>query len=195
MDSNLHLAEAPTIPSELMGQLPRRTRISHNGIQMAIAATGLLAFAVFSSYFVIANALQARQTRDALRRESNETTGQVKRTHKSKVDYTFTVDGRSFAGEAFMPNQMAESLRDFDPLPVRYLPSNPAINHPAAWEESRSPWFGLTLSILSAAGALLPLGWLRSDRHLVAEGKPAVAVITKWVRGSRRSWGELRILH
>ena len=133
---------------------------------------------------------EARLTEaDTLRREGSEAVGLVGWTHKSEVDYTFTVDGRSFTGEASMPNQVAKSLDRFDRLPIRYLPSNPAINHPAAWEESRSPWLGIALAILSAAGAFLPLGWLRNDRRLVAEGKPTVAVITKWVRGSKGGAG------
>ena len=189
MDSSQNLADAPTIPSELMGQLPRRTCISNNGIRMAIAATGLLAFAVFLSYVVVGNSLKAMRTSDTLRREGSEAVGLVGWTHKSEVDYTFTVDGRSFTGEASMPNQVAKSLDRFDRLPIRYLPSNPVINHPAAWEESRSPWLGIALAILSAAGAFLPLGWLRNDRRLVAEGKPTVAVITKWVRGSKGGAG------
>lgn len=189
MDSGLHPAEAATVPSELMGQLPRRTRITDNGIQTAIAATGLLAAAVFFSYIAIGNTLQAAHTRNTLRRESKEATGEATGTYKSRVDYIFTVDGRSFTGRAAVPDQIAGSLKLWGSLPIRYLPSNPAVNHPAAWEEFPSPWLGIAASILCAAGALLPLGWLRDDRRLVAEGKPTVALATKWVLGSKGGVG------
>jgi hypothetical protein len=50
-----------------------------------------------------------------------------------EVDYTFNVNGRTFSGKAPVPARVERNLYESGPLMVRYLPSDPAVNHPAAW--------------------------------------------------------------
>lgn len=185
MVPDLHVAEALTIPSELNAQVPRRTRISGNCIPRVMSAVLCLAFGISGAYFLIRGAMQDEQTKSSLRRERNEATGDVTRIIKSRVDYRFTVNGATFTGQAVRPDPKQIGLRESDPIRIRFLPSNPAVNHPAAWEESPSIWFGVTLSLMVASGAMVPIAWLRKDRRLVAEGMPVIAVITNWTRGSK----------
>ncbi len=129
------------------------------------------------------------QHKAAIRRESSEVAGEVKRlwtTGRSSnptVSYTFTVNGTSFTGKAYgVPRELWKTLRVSSPLLIRYLPENPEVNHPSAWEDSATslslllPDIGML--ILAALGMMLPVQ-LRAGRRLVAEGTPAVALITK----------------
>ena len=119
-----------------------------------------------------------------MRRESSEVAGvvtQIKYERSDRVYYTFVVDGRSFTGHSTMPREIANNLHDSDPLSIRYLPSNPAVNHPAAWEDPQSIWPGIILLTFLLAGAFMFLKDLRDDRILVANGMPAVAIITNTI--------------
>jgi hypothetical protein len=65
-------------------------------------------------------------------------------------------------------------------LPVRYLPSDPRLNHPIAWRANTVP---LWLPYLAAA-ILGALSWLaahsiRSQRKLLEEGRAAPALVTR----------------
>ena len=180
MDSSSHFAETSTIPNELMGQLPRRIRLSENGVQLAIQAAGFLVCAAAFILWAGMNSMHVEQTRAALRRDSREAIGEVSSIIKSRLDYTFTVEGRSFSGTATKPNPQKIRLQDSDTISIRYLPSNPAVNHPTAWEEpTRSIWFLSIFPTIMMLFFVQRLHCLRMDRHLVAEGTPGVAVITE----------------
>jgi hypothetical protein len=128
------------------------------------------------------------QNRAALRLQSTETFGEVGWTMKSVVHYTFTVNGTSFKGKAVIPRHMR--IRDSDPFLIRYLPSDPTINHPAAWEWSESgDWARIISPSIFIGVALLLFLLIRADRRLVAEGLPVVAVVTECSRNRGRSGG------
>lgn len=182
MDSSLSLDSASIIPSELLGQLPRRTRLSGDGIWGVITIMIILAFPAFIACMVFNTWFQVNQTRDALRRESSEVAGvvtQIKYRKGYRVYYTFVVDGKSFTGHSYMPEKIGENLQDSDPLSIRYLPSNPVVNHPAAWEDPESIWPGFIFLTILLASAFMVLKGLREERLLIAKGTPAVALVTK----------------
>jgi len=172
----MRFAEAATIPGELTGQLPRRTRLAKNGILFAIVIAILLAIAVALTIPASMNAVRLTQTRTALRQESSEVIGRIDKKTRSKFYYSFQVDGRSFTGRASIQLQTS---RVSDPIPILYLPSNPSINHPAAWEEPTVvvwfPFSGPAVFLLIALAVYISMCW---DRRLAAEGKPAVATVT-----------------
>ena len=96
------------------------------------------------------------------------------------LDYSFTAEGRYFTGHAFMPDRIQAILRESDPLPIRYLPSNPSINHPSDWEDSAVlDCFPFSLPIAFLLISVIVYVSMRIDRPLVTNGMPAVAVITK----------------
>jgi hypothetical protein len=126
------------------------------------------------------NAMRETQTKEALLRDGIEAIGQVDHTAGHYLNYSFTVDGRPYAGHAFMPDQLQASMQDYDPVRIRYLPSNPAINSPADWQESNPlAWIPFFASVVLVLISVIVLTGMRIDRRLVAEGAPAVAVITK----------------
>jgi len=171
------------IPSELTGPLPRRVCATRLGFWMATGTTLLLAFSLAGTLWFGDNAVQQMQNWEALRRDGIEIVGMVtgKETGKSRmVYYAFTVNGISFTGKARVPEQVFESLQDSDPLPIRYVPANPAVNHPADWESAPldSAWFIAPFPLVLFA--IIFLISLRMERRLVADGVPAVGVITKY---------------
>jgi hypothetical protein len=189
MDSSVSVDSASIIPSELLGQLPRRTRLSDRvGTVLGLTFFTTLGLAIF--LWIGIHTWQDMHTRDALRREPSEAAGVVTKMRGLKagyrVYYTFDVDGRSYTGDAKIPEKLGNSLRDSDPLPILYLPSNPDVNHPAASEEADpSVWiFVIGPSMLWVLSIAILLR-LRMDRRLVAEGKPAIATITGYRRGAR----------
>ncbi len=192
MDANFSPIEAASIPSELTGPLPRRLRLSRNGNRMATAAAIMLVLAVAFAFWIGLDRVQQLQHRAALRRTGRETVGKItrlwsaSRSLKTRVSYTFAVNGVSFAGEARVPNQLVTSLSESNTLPIRYLPANPAVNHPAAWEWSALlDWDSFVAPIIGLALALFLFATLRSERRLVIGGLPAVGEITRCTPGSR----------
>jgi len=134
--------------------------------------------------------LHSRETARAaiFRRESSAATGAITRVrsgrHTDMVLCAFAANGINFTGEWYATTGHGAGLREGDTLPIRFLPSNPAINHPAAWEGPGSTWFVPYLygAILSAIGITL-VSQFRRDRQLLAEGVATAGVITE---GHRR---------
>jgi hypothetical protein len=192
MDSNFSSIEAANIPSELAGPLPRRLRLSGNGIQMVVLAAIFLVLAIVAALWSGIGTVQELRYREALRRDGKDTVGEITRLWSSgrslklRVSYTFSVDEIHFAGNAQVPEQIGGSLRGASSLPIRYLPANPAINHPATWEWSALQQAGrIQASILLATIALILFVPLRFERTLIARGSPIVGVITKCSPGRR----------
>ncbi len=165
---------------------------------MERCAIPVLAFAMFllGGFAILVPSSFGRAAQEmtrmvALRRGSRETTGVVAREwKKSSTDtasYTFAAGGVALAGECSMP--FLSRLREGDPLPIRFLPSDPAINHPVAWD---GPGSGLLIvcvfsAVFPALGIWLVIQ-LRRDRRLLAEGVPAAGVIVKRSGGLIGGW-------
>ena len=74
--------------------------------------------------------------RSALRQDSAEVTGKFTHLGRAGVRYTFIAYGGTFSGSSAVPPRLMRGLEESSSIGIRYLPSNPAINHPAAWEWS-----------------------------------------------------------
>jgi len=190
MDPNIFSIETASIPGELTGSSPRKLHLSKNGKRMATAAAVMFALGIFLTLWIGVDRVQHLLHRAALRRDGRTTIGEVRRvwsssrSMKTRVSYTFAVNGVPFVGEELVPHHLAVSLEYSDPLPIRYLPSNPAVNHPAAWEWSvDSDTF--VVPILCTGLVLFLVIALHSERRLVAKGLPAVGQITKCAPAKR----------
>jgi hypothetical protein len=190
MDSDLPSAEVAAIPSELTGRVPRRTRLSQNTLLGATIGTTMLLIGLALGFAMGKNALQAMRNRDALRQAgsqvigNNEVIGTVDQLTSGRnshhVQYTFiTSDAAVYTGTAQVPDNMWSGLQVNGPLSIRYLPTDPTVNHPAAWEESDfSIWAAVFSPSIFVAGGLFSLLSLRGGRRLVAEGTPVIATVT-----------------
>ena len=190
MEPGFAFPEDWTAPRELTRALPRETQLSGRGKFMAIMGSIFL-MAAIPVYILIQNQDRERAARvEALRVQGREANGEIVRlwhtggkSHTPKVGYAFTANGVRLSGESSVPDALWAGIQKAGFLPVRYLPSNPAINHPAAWEESGPPpWMVFIFpAILAVAGSFV-LWNLRRQSRLAAEGVPAAGVVTKCFR-------------
>jgi hypothetical protein len=100
------------------------------------------------------------------------------------VAYRFTARERAYEARHQVPIRTWQTLRAGSSLPVRYLPSNPKVNHPTGWDDTPMPnWvpylvFG-ELAVIAVVLAML----LRRQMQLLTEGRPAPGIVT----GHRRT--------
>lgn len=180
--------EIPDIPSELAGPLPRKIRLSPNlTYQQIVFTVGMGLFAILVLWMCIGAVHQMRQ-RTALRQRGAEVIGEM--THLGRagkagymVHYTFAANGRTFSGNAEVPDELMHSLGDSNSLTVRYLPSDPRINQPAAWEWSFLQFcIGISIPMIIVAGSGIWLKTLYRRRQLLKLGTPVAGVLTQCAR-------------
>lgn len=198
MDPKVSFPENWSPPPELGRALPRETSMTGRGTFEVILAVVLLVAAI-PVFLLVRNqdAQQAARTK-ALRVGGREASGQIVRLwhklgHKGRsstamVTYEFTADGGRFTGNCSVPKELWDGFQEAGLLPVRYLPANPNINHPLAWEESPTPvWITVLFPVVLAAGGIALLMSLRGQAEVAAEGMPAVGVVTRCYR-VKRGW-------
>ena len=189
MDTTYSSSAEFTVPAELRGRIPRRVGLTGSGFQIALAAAILLALGAAGAVWVGSTAVQQRQKGSALRKSGRETEGAITRLQVSssvdaRVRYTFRAGNAMYSGDARVPEELAHSLAGSKNLPILYLPANPAINRPAAWEPSfGSQWAMFLAPVIAAVLGLLLFIPLGIEHRMAAEGKPALAVVRKCTRG------------
>src|SRR5450631_670815 len=129
--------ESNDIPAELRGPTPRSVRLSGTGWLNLLAAAFFLGLGVVGTIAIVEKVLHDAATQKALRQNAGESVAKVTDIWASRrrVSYSFSVDGISFTGKSEVPTDNLRNLHTDDSLPVRYIPANPNINHPAAWED------------------------------------------------------------
>ena len=171
-------------PSELRGSLPRRVRLNSTNASPLLVAVLLLmglggAALGYDCYFDVKEVGQ----RTALRQAGRDTVGKVSATHAghgpATVSYSFKVNDGYYSGRAEMPDYRLV-LHESDPIAVRYLPTDPGVNHPADWE-----WSGLEVMDLipqafvlffTLMGIVLLVPLFR-DRELAREGRRTEGIV------------------
>jgi len=125
---------------------------------------------------------QEFQNRAALRRVGRVVVGTVTHPTRGFTNYRFSVAGNSYQGKARESLFPSEFSHPSNSILVRFLPSNPAINHPDSWEWT--VYVGLEIIILDtiffAIGAL-SLFYLCQYRALARKGSVAAGVVTSCV--------------
>ena len=189
MDTTYSSPAEFTVPAELRGRIPRRVGLTGSGFQIALAAAILLALGAAGAVWVGSAAVQQTQRNSALHTSGRETEGAitglpVPSSVDARVRYTFRAGGVTYSGDARVPEELAHSLAKSKSLPILYLPANPAINRPAAWELSPSSQLALLLApVIAAVLGLLLFVPLSIEHRMAAEGKPALAVVRKCTKG------------
>lgn len=194
MDANFGFGEPATIPDELSGPLPRRTRMTGNGIAMAVLAALTLVAGVAGFGWLGRQGQQLIEHRDALRSEGVEVSGAVLRVWSSgrsnnahHVSYTFTANGIEYFGKSDASTAAWRRLGANQPLEIRYLAADPNVNHPADWEEPDSAaWLPLFAPGAFLVVSIMFFYQLRLERRLILTGLPAIATVR---RCSRRKNG------
>jgi hypothetical protein len=75
-----------------------------------------------------------------------------------------------------------------DTVPVRYVPADPTINHPAGWQMDVTPeWLPFLIAAILIADAGLVAFMLWRQWYLLGEGRPALGIVLTARRTGRRS--------
>jgi hypothetical protein len=105
----------------------------------------LLIFLVGFGTLVIRSCVQElrqAQWRDILRTKGQVAFGEVTQSFVGRggdafVTYKFDVNGTAYSGNAQLPRHYSRAgLHESDGIFIRFLPSDPSVNHPKAWEWS-----------------------------------------------------------
>lgn len=185
MDSSFSFPAELTAPFELRGDVPRRTLLTGSGVQMVFATAILLGIAAASSVWVSMTISRHARQSAALKYSGQQITGRIDHVWPSgslgpRISYEFTVNGTDYTAGSRVPKTLLKTLPRSGTLPVRYLPGNPAINHPAGWEETPQSEFTLLLApviaLLLGLSLLLPLS---IERRMATQGRPVLAMVKK----------------
>lgn len=173
-----------SVPSEILGPLPRNVAICSDDARYLLTVVlitilgPLLGLGVYSL-----SELRNTQQRALLRSNGRDVAGEVTglkiaRGGVTDVEYSFVVDGSKYHGKARVPKHTDVVLNTSDQIRIRYIPSNPTINHPSAWEWSA--FMGLDKAAFSLC--FIGFGWiaflmLYRERTLAREGKAVEGVV------------------
>ena len=172
-----------------MRALPRETRISGRGMFNVILGGVFMIAAIYLGYWMRNDGERRASQTTVLHTQGQQATGEIGRlwsTDRGRVHmvgYTFTANGIRLRGEASVPRERWAAIQKAGFLPIRFLPSNPAVNHPAAWDEAGVPdWFPFVFPLVWAGCSAILLIGLRRQGQIAAEGVPTAGVITRCFR-------------
>jgi hypothetical protein len=183
--------DSSSIPPELTRPTPRNVRITADGITSATVATVVLALAAACAVWIGNRAAQTLKRSAILRSDGLTAEGEVLETWRAGrgrgylvAQYTFLANGGSFTGEADIPEKLEKSFQEESVISIRYLPSDPAINDPAAWEESVAfTWILELVPLMLAALGFRLLFMMRAEKNLMIHGHTAIALVGECTRG------------
>lgn len=178
-------ADSPLpIPDELLGNDARRVRLAGKngwyGVFLGVVGICIGVYGLGSYFHEIGVQMPRRAI---LRGQGREIRGVVTKIDETRhaglfVDYSFAVGGRSYSGRANVPDRAQKGLTDSGPISIRYLPSNPNINHPAGWEWSALADMNVVpFVVFFALVGVLCLGFVWREREILRRGKPTQGVV------------------
>jgi hypothetical protein len=185
------MTENWTPPDGLGYSSLRPVQLTGAGIALLVVAAALLLGAVAAGIGLRATASRQAQEHRLLREQGANTEAQITRLWRSTgkdtqhwVAYRFTVQDRAYVMRKGVPPRIWQELKAGSSLPVRFLPSNPKVNHPTGWNDTpMSPWAPYLVFVGLAAIACVCAMRLRKEMQLLTEGRPAPGIVT----GQRRT--------
>jgi hypothetical protein len=201
--SNLSkLLEGWTPPEGLERSWPRPVRLSVRGILLFVL-TGLIGAGGLVEAVILAHEGRRQEAEARLMAaQAQDTEGAVTRlwgtggkSEEYRVAYRFTVNDREFQGRAAIASRHWKSLEVGSPLPVRYWPSDPAHNYPREDPPDTIPvWLPFVVGFFAVAASLVLPFKVHRERHLLADGRPAPALVTR-LRKVRSRHGARNIVY
>jgi hypothetical protein len=169
-------------PPELCGSTPRQLKWTSRGVLNLVLSFAVIVFG-FGLVFSLYNAANHDHR---LKQEGRETDAIVTRTwsESSKtihynVAYEFFAGGQTVLGESEIPRRKWQALTGGSHLPVKYVPSEPAINRAAVAYERLVPyWVPLVAFVCWIGMIALAVFPIRKERRLLKYGQGAAGVIT-----------------
>lgn len=167
------------IPRELQRSTPRSVELTGGGRVALILSFLFVVVALVGGPLMHEAALRSREQVSRRVKEAVATEGIVRTVKRDdgkwRVNYVFTVGGRTITGKAAVKKKVEPQAR----IPIFYSPSDPEDNWagerpPRAMPIFLAPLLGVLLLVVAG---LLQLK-LRRDRFLLENGRAAVAVAT-----------------
>jgi hypothetical protein len=203
MARSTHESREHMMPVDLLRSAPRPVGLTPAGVTAVLFAAALLAGAVGA-----AAALYAVVRRDAERTrlfltEGRTATATVTRVREGRgkraqltVHYRYVAAGHEHAGTAKLRRRdpLTAGVRNSESISVRYLPSAPEQSWPAGHEPRGLPfWVPAAVAIALAAGSVPIAIVLRRQRHLLENGRAALARVTGTKKVQHSHTGDWRI--
>jgi hypothetical protein len=188
----LERADHWTPPDSLGYSSLRPVRLTGLGKTLVIFAAATLIGAVVLGVFLDRTARRQTAEQSLLRAQGLPTDAvitRVWRTNGSRksersearnhIAYYFEYAGRRYTSSMQVPTKIWRDLAEGAVLPVRFVPSQPSINHPTAWSSKPLPlWTPYLIVATLAALAVVMLIPLRRQIRLLTEGRPAPGRVT-----------------
>jgi hypothetical protein len=176
-----------TPPDGLGCSLPRPVSLTWRGNTLiALILVFVIGAPVLGIYLSGAGRRQTEEQR-RLRDEGRPADATVTRawiaTTKDRrhwIAYRFEYGGRIYTHSVLASTKIWQNFPKGSTIAVRFVPSQPTISHPIAWDARPLPlWLAYSItSIVAAPALLLPIP-LRRQIRLLAEGQPAPARVTR----------------
>ena len=176
------------LPIELLRPTPRHVRPNAVGWLTLISAAALVFAGFWGGSDLLRRSMEANRRVALFASEATATTGDVVRVQKrgdeddrrSVVHYRYLVAGEEFIGAVTARRQDNERYAAGARVQVRYLRSEPG----ASWLDGyaprrRSSWPSFAVPAATVIVALALVLLIRWQTHLLADGRPALAVVTR----------------
>lgn len=169
----------------------RPVQLTAAGIALLVLAGAMLLGAVAAGIGLGTTARRQAKDLRLLQEQGVNTDAQITRVWRSSgkdqqhlASYRFIVQDRAYTARKGVPARIWQTLRAGSSLPVRYLPSNPKVNHPTGWDDTPMPPLVpyLVFAAMAAVASVLTM-LLRKQMQLLTEGRPAPGIVT----GHRRT--------
>ena len=185
-------------PAELVRSMPREVRLTGTGTFLTVVMVVLICAAGTLCLFLENAAARDAKRRQILGEQGIDGEATISRLwrdagkdHTPMVAYHFTHEGRGYSGKSSAPSRTWRTLAVGAPLPVRFLPSNPSVNQPRAWEPDVLPaWLGLLVGGMMLLGPIIIGCALSAEKRLLAEGQAVPGVVTRY---SNAGHGQKRV--
>jgi hypothetical protein len=184
-------------PVELQSSRPRESSLTWAGRIIAGLAAALFLGGTFAGLFLYTKSARDRENRERIVHSGTDTEARILRSWTSGhdpvrywVEYGFSAGGQAWTGRFMTKRGSWLDLQKTGTLKIRYLPADPQRHLILGYETKLLPSW---VSILVAA-ALFFAAWLLTrilalQRHLLAEGRPAPAIVTR-IALSRQKHGQ-----
>ncbi|HEX5071138.1 MAG TPA: DUF3592 domain-containing protein [Vicinamibacterales bacterium] len=188
-------------PPPELGSRPRDVELTGGG-----RALHAVIMALFAVAFIVPLAINGQRRaenadRIAFQTRSVSATAEVRRlwrtsgeNKQSRVEYAYTVGDRRYERVLALPLARWRELQVGSTLAIRYLSDEPSRSRLEGAESGSIPaWLPILVGLAIISAPILMLALLNRQRRLLAEGRPAPAVVTKVVKhhsshgGSHRS--------
>jgi hypothetical protein len=186
MNAVPHLADLQRTfhaPRGLGMSRPRAVALTRGGRVLAAAAVALFCAALAAGVLLTREARDQAARARALVDTGIVTTGQITRLwsdsdNRRRVVYSFAVDGVAYRGDRHVSRARRATLNVGAPIDVRYVPSDPRVNDLGGTPSGIPVAIPYAVPAAFTACAAICLTILHRQRQLLAEGRPAPAVVT-----------------